>query len=270
MKFHPGGARCERFFRYLDGVNRLYEKAEIRRRLRTDPAWSAYALGDLDDCRFHHSEWFGFPDDSSIALWYREFPNPVFFYSGTDESLERLLPSIPFVSGTHLQIRPAALPLLAARTPIAWSKSMIRMRLQSPAAGCSNAVPLGIADADALTALYADGAAAGESPDFFFPSMLDGGFFFGIWRNRQLVAAAGTHIVSRGEGAAAIGNVYTHREYRGQGLAQSVTSAVTAALLAAGIQTVILNVAAHNAAAIHVYEKLGFVRHCEFFEALTA
>ena len=37
----------------------------------------------------------------------------------------------------------------------------------------------------------------------------------------------------------------------------------------AGITTVGLNVRADNDAAIRVYESLGFVRHCDFREALA-
>ena len=47
-------------------------------------------------------------------------------------------------------------------------------------------------------------------------------------------------------------------------------SGVTAAVLheLAGIATIGLNVRADNAAAIRVYESLGFARHCDFREAL--
>jgi ribosomal protein S18 acetylase RimI-like enzyme len=117
-----------------------------------------------------------------------------------------------------------------------------------------------------LTRLYADGNATGEAPDFFYPSMLTDGVFFGVYEGDALVAAAGTHLVSREEDAAAIGNIYTRRDRRGRGLGRIVTSAVVEALT--GITTVGLNVRADNLAAIRLYESLGFVRHCRFYEAL--
>jgi len=251
-------------------VVHLNEKAEIRRRLHTDSAWSAYALSDLDENRFRHSRWFGLPGDCSIALLYCEFPTPVFFYHGSAGALEKLLPYVPLTASTHLQIEPAALPLVAAQRPIAWSKPMIRMRLDAPALAAGEAFPLRAADAADLDALYADGEESGEAPDFYFPSMLEGGCFFGLRRGGVLAAAAGTHIVSYEESTAAIGNVYTHRAHRCRGYASMTTAAVTGALLDAGIRTIILNVAEHNAAARRVYEKLGFVAHCRFLEALTA
>jgi len=116
-------------------------------------------------------------------------------------------------------------------------------------------------------ALYADGESSGESPDFFFPSMVADGVFHGIYEGTALVAAAGTHLVAREEGAAAIGNVYTRHDRRGRGLGRLVTSAVLGEL--AGVETIGLNVRADNDTALHLYESLGFARHCPFYEALA-
>ena len=132
----------------------------------------------------------------------------------------------------------------------------------SPAA----TVRLAARDLPALQKLYADGQSSGESPDFFYPSMVTDGVFHGIYEGAALVAAAGTHLVAREEGAAAIGNVYTRRERRGRGFARVVMQAVLGDLV--GIETVGLNVRADNPSAIHLYESLGFAVHCEFFEAL--
>jgi ribosomal protein S18 acetylase RimI-like enzyme len=128
-------------------------------------------------------------------------------------------------------------------------------------------VRLDDADVEALQLLYADGASAGESPDFFYPAMVSRGVFFGIYEERQLVAAAGTHLVSRDEGAAAMGNIYTRRDRRGRGLGRAVTMAVMRQL--ADIGTVGLNVRADNGAALSLYESLGFERHCPFYEAVA-
>ena len=69
----------------------------------------------------------------------------------------------------------------------------------------------------------------------------------------------GTHLLAREEGAAAIGNVYTRRDHGGGGLGRLVTSAVVGEL--SGVETIGLNVRADNAAALHLYESLGFARH---------
>ena len=120
----------------------------------------------------------------------------------------------------------------------------------------TRAARLGDADVSALERLYADGESSGEAPDFF-----------GIYQGSDLLAAAGTHLLSPDEGAAAIGNIYTRRDRRGRGLGRIVTASVMREL--AGVETVGLNVRADNAPAIRLYESLGFTRHCEFYEAMA-
>lgn len=131
----------------------------------------------------------------------------------------------------------------------------------------SRAVRLGAADVPALLTLYADGEATGESPDFFYPSMVTDGVFFGVYEGDVLIAAAGTHLYAPEEQAVAIGNIYTMRDRRGRGLGGAVTRAVLEVVKDRG--TVGLNVRAHNHAALHLYESLGFVRHCPFYEGLA-
>ncbi|MDP2390278.1 MAG: GNAT family N-acetyltransferase, partial [Acidobacteriota bacterium] len=109
--------------------------------------------------------------------------------------------------------------------------------------------------------------ATGESPDFFYPSMVTDGVFFGVYDGDALVAAAGTHLFAPEEHAVAIGNIYTMRDRRGRGLGGAVTRGVLDVVKDSG--TVGLNVRAGNHAALHLYESLGFVRHCLFYEGLA-
>lgn len=169
----------------------------------------------------------------------------------------------------HLQVRADAHAEVARHAVVTDTHPMWRMgwngaapRRRQPAA-----TRLGVADVPALRRLYADGDATAEAPDFFFPSMVADGVFFGIYEDAALLAAAGTHLLSRGERVSTIGNVYTRREQRGRGLGRTVVSAVLRAL--AGIETVGLNVRVDNHAATQLYESLGFVRHCQFVEALA-
>jgi predicted GNAT family acetyltransferase len=66
---------------------------------------------------------------------------------------------------------------------------------------------------------------------------------------------------------AAIGNIFTAPGYRGQGYAQQATSAVCGELLAQNCLPV-LNVDQTNVNAVHIYQKLGFRRHCTYYEGL--
>ena len=240
----------------------LTDKDEIRTILRRDPAWSLYALGDLAPPMFPKTQWF-VPD---LTLVVRDYGTAILFAMGPGSVREAL----EAVSGpVHLQVQRAALDEVARHAAVSSSRLMWRMTW----AGGGLTVPdplisrLGVNDVPALQSLYADGESSGESPDFFFPSMVTNGAFHGIYEGTALVAAAGTHLLARGEGIAAIGNVYTRRDRRGRGLGRLATSAVLGEL--AGIETIGLNVRADNDVALHLYESLGFTRHCQFYEALA-
>jgi len=83
------------------------------------------------------------------------------------------------------------------------------------------------------------------------------GVYFGLRVNGQLVAAAGTHVVSPTARLAVVGNVLTHVDYRGRGFATAVTGAVTAELLRTCDQ-VVLNVRSDNPPALNAYRRLGY------------
>lgn len=241
---------------------RLTDRNEIRTLLRRDPAWSVYALGDLDEPMFARTHWF-VPD---LTLLLHDYGTSILFAMGPGSVREAL----ECVTGpVHLQVQGDALDEVARHATVSslrlmWRMTWTRGRVVSPGAATSR---LNANDVPALEALYADGKSSGESPDFFFPSMVANGVFHGIHEGRELVAAAGTHLLAREEGVATIGNVYTRRDRRGRGLGNVVTRAVLGEL--AGIETIGLNVRADNDAAMRLYESLGFARHCQFYEALA-
>ena len=252
--------------RYSDSafgpMPRLTDKNEIRALLRRDPAWSVYALGDLAPPMFPKTLWFA-PD---LTLVVQDYGTAILFAMGPGSVREAL----ECVTGpVHLQVQYDALDEVARRAAVSSPRLMWRMiwtgdRMASPG---SVTTRLGATDVPALQALYADGESSGESPDFFFPPMVADGVFHGIYEGTALMAAAGTHLLAREEGAAAIGNVYTRHDRRGRGLGRLVTSAVLGEL--SGVETIGLNVRADNHAALHLYESLGFARHCQFYEALA-
>ncbi len=240
----------------------LTDKNVIRTRLRRDPGWSLYALGDLAPAMFPKTLWFA-PD---LTLLVQDYGTAILFAMGPGSVREALA----CVAGpVHLQVQRDALDEVARHAAVSSPCLMWRMtwsgeRLASPGAVTTR---LGASDVPALQALYADGESSGESPNFFFPSMVDAGVFHGIYEGTVLVAAAGTHLLAREESVAAMGNVYTRGDRRGRGLGRLVTSAVLGEL--SGVETIGLNVRADNDAALHLYESLGFARHCQFYEALA-
>jgi ribosomal protein S18 acetylase RimI-like enzyme len=245
---------------------RLTDKHEIRTLLRRDPAWCVYALGDLSPHMFGKTQWFlsGFTPDLTLVL--HDYGTSILFAMGAG-SIREALDHV--IWPVHLQVQRDALDEVARHAALTAVRLMWRMvwtGSTSPDIPAS-VTRLGVDDVAALLRLYADGEASGESPDFFYPSMVTDGVFFGVYEGDALVAAAGTHLLAREESAAAIGNIYTRRDRRGRGMGRLVTSSVLGTLR--GIETIGLNVRADNDAAIHLYESLGFVRHCQFYEALA-
>ena len=244
---------------------RISDPAVVRAGLRQDPAWAAYALCDLSLDVWPKTQWFG-PD---LTLVLHDYGTCILFAMGTG-SLAEALTAVTWPC--HIQVQQEAFDWLASGLTISHDREMWRMlKAEEPkaAVGAFSQVVrrLEPADVPALQALYADGEASGEAPDFFMPQTVNDGAYCGVFEGQELVAAAGTHVLSRDEGAAAIGNVYTRRDRRGRGLARAGTAGVLERL--DGVATVALNVRTDNAVALRVYESLGFRRHCRFHEAVA-
>ena len=240
---------------------RLTDKDQIRSILQGDRRWCVYALGDLTPRMFEKTQWFT-PD---LTMVLHDYGTSILFAHGTGsirEALDRV--SWP----VHLQVQQDALDAVARHAELTQVKHMWRMAWDGGETEIAEGVQrLGPTDVPALKRLYADGEAAGESPDFFYDSMVPSGVFFGIYDGADLIAAAGTHLFAPDEHAAAIGNVYTRRDRRGRGFGRTATKAVLHRLR--HLKTVGLNVREDNVAAIRVYQSLGFVKHCDFREALA-
>ncbi|HYT93380.1 MAG TPA: GNAT family N-acetyltransferase [Gemmataceae bacterium] len=251
----------------------ISDPAAIRTILRSDPVWCIYALGDLAPPFFERTVWFSSDDTPpALVMLYCGFDPPVLFAVGKAEQVRPLLAEIGHPGGLSVHVRGDVLGLLGERYEIDKTDLMWRMRLPSGSfrpTATEHTVRLARADVPALERLYADGAAAGESPHFFLPSMVEEGVFFGIYEEGELIAAAGTHLVVQAEGVAAVGNIYSRRDRRSRGLAARTTSAVVNELLRRSLATVALNVNPRNVPAIRVYERLGFVRYCAYHEGLA-
>ncbi len=247
--------------------------------LQHDRIYAAYAIGDLEPGLFADTTWYGAVDAGPIealVMVYAGLTPPVLFAMGLPEGVDFILAQANLPPQVYVTCRSRHLPIV--QTHYAWRevRSMLRMRVHPadfyPYDFEGSLVPLTADDVPGLQALYAQG---GEfAPDAFDPRQLDDGIFYGIFdaepqgtggAHRRLVAAAGTHLIARAYGIGAVGNIYTHPAYRGLGYASAVTSAVTADLLAAGLD-VVLNVQEDNDHALRIYQRLGYQIHCRFFE----
>lgn len=248
-------------------VRRLREPGTIRAILAGDPVYGAYALGDLDPRFFPQTEWAAAyleGEPVALTLLYRGMdPHPLVTF-GDVRGLALVLGSVQRPQVAYFNCLEEHLPAAEGFYTLGPRKRMWRMVVRAewfrPVEG--PAERLTVADLPELEELYAL-----EGADYFAPDLLEHGVFYGVRVLGRLAAAAGTHLVSQAQRVAAVGNVFTHPQYRGQGLGTLVTSCVTEELLGRGL-LVVLNVEEGNAPAIRVYEKLGYERHCEFVECL--
>ncbi len=249
---------------------RIYDLGLVRPVLQRDPAWSLYALADLTPEHSVHAEWYA-PDDTGrcAVLLYRGFGFSIFLDSGDFDAVQETIAELRDELSFYISIRQPTLQLLrAAGYRIEQPKRMLRMQLDlarfRPAP--SAAVHLSPDDLPQLRALYADGAASGEAPEFFLDPMMNQGVYYAAPVDEGFAAAAGTHVFAPEEGVAGVGNIYTRRDMRRRGHARQATTAVLNELVGAGVKTICLNVAVGNAGAFELYRSLGFAVHSEYFE----
>jgi predicted GNAT family acetyltransferase len=93
--------------------------------------------------------------------------------------------------------------------------------------------------------------------NWFDPRMLETGQYVGIREKENLVCVAGIHVYSPDYKIAALGNITTQPELRGQGLGTTVTAGLCKQLLKT-VDVIGLNVKSDNMPAIRAYEKIGF------------
>lgn len=254
-------------------TGRLTDRAEVRSFLNRDRALMAYALGDLDDAFWPQSEFYGAWQAGrlqSIVLVYRGLTPAVLTGFGDVDGLRAIFEAHPLPREIYYLWMPAAEALLDEWYERPHAKREFRMVLdlnafQPPEAGV-DVQRLEPDDAPALEALFRLAAEPGEAVVAFSPYQIAHGAFYGVWRDGVLAAVAGTHVWSQAESVAAIGNVFTAQDFRGCGFATCCTAAVVRAAQAAEIETIVLNVRHDNAAAVHIYEKLGFRIYTTFLE----
>lgn len=240
----------------------------LRSFLEQDRLYAAYAICDLEEREFSRTQWgLAWNGDAPVALvleYSGPTPQPLFVMGrldGIEVVLRDLIqPRVAFVAAPA-----AVLPAVATAYRVDPGPSMVRMwvdreRFRPYPATVQRLLPVEIGD---LNRLYQLGFAS-----WLPSSTIAEGVYYGLRVNGQLVAAAGTHVISRTARLAVVGNVLTHVDFRGRGFATAVTGAVTAELLRTCDQ-VVLNVRADNPPALAAYRRLGYTEHVRFEERLA-
>lgn len=248
------------------------DDGRLRTYLRTRPIDRAYMLGDLDPARAEHCTWWALPGQApglldAVVLLYTGLRMPALITSGHSADVHAVLHAVqgelprPF----YAQLRTHHISAVEQVFRLGERKDVLRMGLTrdtyEPAGDPRGVRPIGHRDTGALMALYA------HYPDNFFdPAQLDTGLYCGLWEGEQLVSVAGLHVLSEANDIAAIGNIVTHTDHRGRGLATRCVRGLLDQLLPR-VGNVALNVDKDNAPAIHCYQKFGFTERFRFVEA---
>ena len=247
-------------------TSRLSDKSQILTYLETDRLYAGYAVADLEPGMFKQCAWAGAEAGGrlrAMTMLFRGLSPPALLMIGENDGLRTILGGELHPKRAYLTCRPEHLSM--SREFYSWDEtlSMWRMvlrpeRFPGADSNCRRLVPRQAAQ---LTELYTLGGGIAFSPE-----QIERGVFYGVLEHDRLIAVAGTHVISPAYGIAAVGNVFTHPDHRGQGFGTATTSSVVSELLALGMRDIILNVSQDNGGAIRIYERLGFERHCPFLE----
>ena len=247
-------------------VERLSRPDEIRELLAPDRAYAAYALAQMEPLPPGVAAWHlaSGPSGSALVMHSRSAVGHALFATGAAEALDAALSLHPGARFSFGSFRLEHRPVLEKYFFLGRPQTMLRMAATAGTfrGTAQDAARLVGTDLRAINRLYS----AEGTPTAYRPEHVEEGVYYGIRVEGRLVSIAGTHAVSPSERVAVVGNVFTHPDYRGRGLATGATGAVTAHLLAE-CDLVVLTVEEGNLPAVRAYTKLGFQIQCRMHES---
>lgn len=249
-------------------VSRLEHPRQIEARLSDDRPFAAYALAHLEPELLRTSEyWVADGPTGSAVVMHSQALGTATVTVGDPEAVRAILALHPGARSSYLSTgAPEHLPAIERSHDVSDALSMVRMSTTALTFAGASSDPvrrLRYTDAAKLNALYA----LEGPPTRYSGDSIERAIYFGVFINERLVSVAGTHVVSPRQSIAVLGNVFTHPRFRGEGLAQRVTGAVTEALFARGISEVVLTVNPENPPAVAAYTRLGYRRGSAVVEA---
>lgn len=239
-------------------MRRVKNPDELASLFQRDRTTHIYGLADLEEPYWSSSRWFR-DGDAVVGIvsvghdWVTVYAMSQEAPESTLRLLEQLLGQVP--ARTSITGPTGLFETITARRRSRHMGPHWRMILDTPPSidVAHDVVRLTEADVQALADLHE----SDPGRSFFLPSMLQGNPFVGIWEAGELVASAGTHVVSARYGVAALGAVITRPSHRGRGLGTRATTALVASLWDE-YETIGLNVETANAPALRVYTQIGF------------
>lgn len=248
------------------------DKPKLLTHCQKDPVLFSYHIGDLDDFYFDDCQWgatYGrSPRIDDLVLVYRGLEVPsVLAFGLTDKFnglLSEMIPLLPDQFFCHFQEQSRATILEQYDEKRLGEHQKMKLIGDCPEVADSG-YPirrLESSDEQSLLELFK----RAYPGNYYHARMLAQGKYFGAFDSNNLVGVAGVHVDSEQYEVSVLGNITTDEDYRGKGIATTLTSRVTRELQAEG-RMICLNVKTDNLAAIRCYEKLGFERVHTYEEA---
>ena len=241
----------------------LHDKSRIEAFLRKNVYLHIYSIGDLDDFFWPDTAWYGWEkggEIQAVALLYTASPDPTLLaLSEREDIMWELVRSIFHIlpGRFYAHLSPSVAEVFRQQCQIKSFGKHYKMGLKNTSllhdVDCSRVIRLMENDLEDMLGLYEEGYPG----NWFNTRMLQTKQYFGIRIENRLVSVAGIHVYSEKYKVAALGNIVTHPDYRGKGFGKAVTAGLCQSL-SEHVDNIGLNVKADNAAAITLYEKLGF------------
>jgi GNAT superfamily N-acetyltransferase len=246
-------------------VSRLTDANTIRGLLEPQRAYTAYALAQLDPRLFPQNRWYlsAGPAGQALLVHSRSALGNALFAMGDPAALDAVLSLHPGPRFAFGSLMVEHKPIVKKYFLLTRPQLMLRMSVTPETFRPieAKAQRLSGPDVFAVNRLYS----MEGGPSAYRAEHLDDAVYYGIYEGRHLISIAGTHVVSKAERTAVVGNVFTHPRYRNRGLAKATTNAVTRELLE-HCELVALTVEASNSPAVMVYTGLGYETQCELHE----
>ncbi len=243
-------------------IKREIDRSRIREFCRRDPARYAFYLGDLDEAEWENSRYFAREVDGQIddlMLVYLGLSLPSVQLFGRRGSLGKscLEFTAQLPEEFHLHCHDEDIPHLQKSLELEEGGELFRMQWQGfPKNLKSPTTPSRILEKKDLPELC-DFLGLAFPTSFFEPHQLAKALFTGCFQNGNLIACAGFHVLSYGEGVGVLGSIATHPDHRGKGLGASATRRLIEEV-EGSIPLLALNVHVRNTPAVTLYRHLGF------------
>lgn len=232
----------------------------------------AYHIGDLDDFYFSDCTWFGLEENEQlkeVILLYTGLKVPTLLVFGSPEKIpsliEGIIEKLPDQFYCHYQEdfhkhfeSDYLMTFLGGHLKMKFEGEFAKLSIIDT----NGTFPLNEDNEPNLLSLYQ----AAYPDGYFIPYMLKTGKYYGVEAEKKIVSIAGVHVFSSLYNIAVLGNITTHPNFRGRGLAKKCIVRLLESFNGV-IDHIGLNVKKDNLIALKLYEKLGFKVHSTYKEA---